>query len=324
MGENRFPLFLCVGAYTSLGGMRMMKRIVTWDSPMTSMRQKWFSEQLQAICPWLECETLTWTAGGREVEALRLGRGDRTVLLTGGHHANESITGLLLWRFLEDYCRGLLKNGKLHGFCCRGLFRRSTLYLVPLVNPDGADLTAGAAAEEEIRQARNLWARQPELPFPQGWKANLQGVDLNLNYPARWETAKAIKPTEPGPRDFPGWQPLDQPETEALAEFTRRICPDVMGTWHTQGGEIYAADHTGRLRAEKLSRMMERVSGYTLTDPPPESSNAGFRDWFLQELSGAAFTIEAGRGTNPLPLSDLPRLYEENLPLFTLLLAHNS
>ena len=291
---------------------------------MTSKLQKQFSQQLQAICPWLDSEILTWTAFGREVETLRLGCGPNQVLLTAGHHANESITSLLLWRFLEDYCRCLLKNGQLYGFSCRKLFRRSTVHLIPLVNPDGADLTAGMASDEELRQARSLWASQSQVPFLRGWKANLQGVDLNLNYPARWEQAAAIKPAFPGPRDYPGGRPLDQPETEALVAYTRRICPDVMAAWHTQGGEIYATDPDGSLRAEELSRMMARVSGYVLAEPPAESSNAGFRDWFLQEFSGAAFTIEAGRGENPLPLADLPRLYEENLPLIVLLLAKHS
>lgn len=301
-----------------------MKPIVTWDRPMTTELQQQFSRQLQAICPWLDSEILTWTAFGRPVEALQLGCGRNKVLLTAGHHANESITSLLLWRFLEDYCRGVLYNGELCGFSCRRLFRRSTLYLVPLVNPDGADLTAGTASDEELRQARTLWASQPQVPFPRGWKANLQGVDLNLNYPARWEQAAAIKPSSPGPRDYPGRYPLDQPEAEALAAYTRRICPAVMAAWHTQGGEIYAADPDGSLRNDALSRLMARVSGYELTLPPSESANAGFRDWFLQEFTGAGFTIEAGRGENPLPLSEFPRLYKENLPLFVLLLAKHS
>ena len=288
---------------------------------MSSRLQQLFSEQLQACCPWLESENLTWTAGGRPVELLKIGRGKRNVLLTAAHHANESITGLLVWRFLEDYCRGLLTGGSLFGFSCRGLFRRSTLYLVPLVNPDGADLLAGEISQEEQLQAVKLAVSRPDVSFPDGWKANLQGVDLNLNYPARWEQAKAIKAQQPGPRDYPGLQPLDQPETEALAELARRICPDVMAAWHAQGGEIYAADPDGTLRMEKLSRLMAKASGYDLTVPAQESSNAGFRDWFLQEFSGEAFTIEAGRGINPLPLTDLPALYRENLPLFALLLA---
>ena len=298
-----------------------MKRIVAWDRPMTSIQQKRFAEEIQAICPWLDREVLTWTAGGRPVEAFSLGCGSRKVLLTAGHHANENITSLLLWRFLEVYCRGLLSNGKIYGCACRGLFRKSTLYLVPLVNPDGADLLAGEVSEAEWKQARSLAQSQPEVPFPDGWKANLNGVDLNLNYPARWETAREIKAASPGPRDYPGDAPLDQPETEALAAYTRRVCPDVMAAWHTQGGELYGADPDGRLRDEKLAQVLARCSGYRLTAPLPESSHAGFRDWYLEQFPGSAFTIEAGRGINPLPLAMLPQLYRENLPLFVLLLA---
>ena len=297
----------------------MERKIVTWEHPMTSVLQKQFSVGLQQRYPWLESEILTWTGGCREVEAVKVGCGGRKVLLTAGHHANETITSLLLWRFLEDYCRGLKEDGSLWGFSCRRLFRRSTLYAVPLVNPDGCDLVAGTARSEEREKAKKLADSQPQVAFPKGWKANLQGVDLNLNYPARWELAQAIKPKQPGPRDFPGREPLDQAETVALAEYTRRIVPDVMAAWHTQGKEIYADGD------DRLTQLMVRASGYPWKDVPQESSNAGFRDWFLQEFHRPGFTIEAGSGENPLPLTQLPDLYEENLPIFILLLAgiHN-
>ena len=293
----------------------MQRKIVTWGSPMTSVLQKQFSMEVQQRYPWMESEVLTWTSGGREVEAVKVGCGKRTVLLTAGHHANESITSLLLWRFLEDYCCGLKDDGSLYGFSCRRLFRRSTLYLVPLVNPDGCDLVAGTATEEEVQRAKNLAASQPQVRFPEGWKANLQGVDLNLNYPARWEMAKAIKPNRPGPRDYPGKEPLDQPETAALAEYVRRVQPDVLAAWHTQGREIYADGD------DRLSRLLERCSGYVWAEVPPQSRNAGLRDWFLQEFQRVGVTVEAGFGENPLPLSQLPQIYDDNLPIFILLLA---
>lgn len=266
--------------------------IVTWDSPMTSDLQTLFSQKLQAYYPFVEREILTWTVQGREVEAFRIGEGNRTVIFTAAHHGNESITSLLLWRFLADYCQKTEQNQTLYGFSCRGLFRKTTLYAIPLVNPDGAELAR----------------RNP------AWKANANGVDLNLNYPARWEQAKAIKAKAPGPRDYPGREPLDQPETIALAEFTRRIRPDTVAAWHTQGGEIYGAE-------DAFGHLLARESGYKLCQPPTESRNAGYRDWFEQEFGRPAYTIEAGRGENPLPLSDLPQMYRENLPIFALLLS---
>lgn len=293
----------------------MERKTVPWDRPMTSALQKQISLDLQNRYPFLESEVLTWTAGGREVEALKLGCGRRKVLLTAGHHANESITGLLLWHFLEDFCREVKCDGSLYDFSCRRLFRRATVYAVPLVNPDGCDLVAGTATEEERKKAENLASFHPEIPFPKGWKANLQGIDLNLNYPARWELAQSMKPKHPGPRDFPGHAPLDQPETAALAEFVHRICPNLVAAWHTQGRELYADGD------DRLARLLSRASGYPWKEVPPESNNAGFRDWFLQEFHRPGITVEAGLGENPLPLSQLPALYEENLPIFVLLLA---
>ena len=297
--------------------------IVTWNCPLSSPLQARFSRRLRQLYPRLEREVLTHTAGGRPVEVLRLGQGARQVLLTGGHHANETITGLMLWRFLEDYCRGVREGGCLFGFCCRWLYTHATLHLIPLVNPDGADLVAGKLSLDspEYQNARELADTQPQVPFPQGWKANLAGTDLNLNYPARWDVAKEKKVRCPGPRDYPGDRPLNQPETLALAEYTRRIRPQVMGAWHTQGGEIYGARPDGSFPDQELAERLSLVSGYPLRKVPPESANAGFRDWFLQEFDRPAFTIEAGLGENPLPLTDLPQLYQENLPIFALLLA---
>ena len=47
------------------------------------------------------------------------------------------------------------------------------------------------------------------------------------------------------------------------------------------------------------------------------SSNAGYKDWFIQAFDRPGFTIEAGRGKNPLPISDFDTLYKENLPILT-------
>ena len=180
------------------------------------------------------------------------------------------------------------------------LYHNAMVYLVPLVNPDGADLAAGVCApgSPEYRAAADIAAQYPDIPFPSGWKANLRGVDLNLNYPARWEAARRIKKAQgvstPAPRDFAGFSPLDQPETAALAAFTRCIHPELMLALHTQGSVIYPVEPV-----------------------PPESANAGFKDWFLQVFKRPAFTIEAGLGENPLPTSQLPEITRALSAIFT-------
>lgn len=301
-------------------------RVVDPSLPFGTDLQGIWLDGLQARCPWLEASCLTLTAGGRPVTALRLGRGRRRVLLTAAHHGNEYITGILLWQLLERYCDGLVSGESIFGFSAAALFENTTLYLVPLVNPDGVELVTGEIGPDsrEYEQARQLAVSQPGVPFPEGWKANLQGVDLNLNYPAAFEQMRQRKAaagvTGPGPRDYPGQQPLDQPETRALAAWIETIRPHVLAAWHTQGGEIYGEDGKGRYPDEDLAKRLACVSGYSLCPVPSESRGGGLRDWFVDAFARPGFTIEAGRGENPLPLSDLPCLLEENLPIFALLL----
>ena len=70
----------------------------------------------------------------------------------------------------------------------------ATIYMVPMVDPDGVDLVVGAIEQGTVpyETARTLADRYPDIPFPDGWKANLLGVDLNLNYPAGWREAREI------------------------------------------------------------------------------------------------------------------------------------
>lgn len=293
----------------------MMQSLVFDPVPITSARQESYLRSLRRHFPFVYARTLTHTAFGRPVRALQLGAGAYKVLVAAGHHANESITSCAVWRFLWEYCAAFVCGGRIAGHDARALYDRSMLYLVPLVDPDGADLAAGACAEDspEYRAAASIAADYPHIPFPSGWKANLAGVDLNLNYPTRWALARKIKQEQgiasSAPRDFAGFSPLDQPETAALAAFTACVHPDLMLALHTQGSVIYPGPaETAPPGSDALARAFSEVSGYPVEPVPSESANAGFKDWFLDRFRRPAFTIELGLGENPLPMTHLPAI----------------
>ena len=288
----------------------------------SSQRQMEHLRRLRREFPFVYIQELTRTAHGRPVHALQIGSGDRKVLLTAGHHANEAITSEVLWQFLFCWCEALRDSAALCGADALTLYHGAMVYLVPLVDPDGADLVAGTIAPDsaEYRAAEAIAAAHPELPFPSGWKANLAGVDLNLNYPARWSLAQKLKAAHgfsaPAPRDFPGRKPLDQPETAALAAYTSCIRPDLMLALHTQGRVIYPGPEAAAPEgSEALAQALAAASGYEVEDVPAESANAGFKDWFLQRFRRPAFTVECGLGENPLPQEQLPALCRELFPL---------
>ena len=162
-----------------------------------------FSSELLQICvqgllvryPFLSQKCIARTAWGRPVTALRIGQGPRCALYNASHHANEWITTPVLLLFLEQYAYAVATEGRILGMDAQQLWRRTTLWLVPMVNPDGVDLVTGAIrpGSQQYQAAQRIAAGFPEIPFPGGWKANLTGTDLNLNYPAGWEQARTNK-----------------------------------------------------------------------------------------------------------------------------------
>lgn len=299
--------------------------VVPTDQPFTSELLALCIQGLTARYPFLSHRVLTTTAYGRPVSLLKIGQGNRSVLYNASHHANEWITTPLLMKFLEDYAVAISENKSIGGLDAARLFRSTQLYMVPMVDPDGVDLVTGAIApgSEEYAAAEMIAAFYPSIPFPDGWKANLRGVDLNLNYPAGWEQARenkyALGFTSPAPRDFVGLAPLDQPESAAMVLLTRQVNPRLTLSYHTQGEVIYwkYLDFTPP-GAEKIGRQFAQLSGYQLEDTPYASGFAGYKDWFIQEYNRPGYTIEVGLGTNPLPLEQFPEIYSKNIGILAL------
>lgn len=298
--------------------------IVKTDVPMTAALCSRTIDALTEAYPCCRQEVLTKTAFGRPMKALVIGSGERKVLFTAAHHGNEWITAPLLLKFMEALAEGITVGGKLWGVDARTIQKAATIHTVAMVDPDGVDLVTGGIAPGtlEYASAESLAARYPGIPFPDGWKANLLGVDLNLQYPAGWLMAREIKfaagYTRPGPRDYVGRAPLSQRESKALAEYTRQVNPQLVLAYHTQGKAIYWQFRDCQVPgAQALAREFARVSGYHMEDTPYESSFAGYKDWFIQAFRRPGFTIEAGSGTNPLPLSQFDTIYRDNLGILT-------
>ncbi len=294
--------------------------IVDTTKPITSESCDRMIRQIVSTYPFCRSEQLTATAFQRPVRTLVIGQGGRKVLFTAAHHANEWITALVLLRFAEELAQAIVEEGTVFGVPARLIEQNTTIYMVPLVNPDGVDLVTGAIQPGSVQYtlARGLSENYPAIPFPEGWKANLLGVDLNLQYPAGWLQAREIKFSQgyvnPGPRDYVGRAPLNQLETRALAGYTEAVDPALVLAYHSQGREIYWQFKDIEVPgARELGEEFARVSGYALTDVAYNSSFAGYKDWFIQQFRRPGYTIEVGQGENPLPLSQFEQIYRDNL-----------
>jgi g-D-glutamyl-meso-diaminopimelate peptidase len=295
----------------------------------SSMLNRYVVEGLAIRYPFLTRGSIGQSVMGRTIPVIRMGTGKTEIFYNAAFHANEWITTPVLLKFVEDFAQAYAESrvnknaGRIGGVSAEKLFAAYRLSVVPMVNPDGVDLVTGIIAPEseysrEYALAAQIGADYPQIPFPSGWKANIRGVDLNLQFPAGWENAKEIKYaqgyTGPAPRDFVGNAPLSEPESKAVYDFTLAHDFALILAYHTQGEVIYwkYLDYEPK-GSREIARYFGEVSGYLVEETPYASGFAGYKDWFIENYMRPGYTIEAGLGQNPLPLSQFERIYEDNL-----------
>lgn len=274
---------------------------------------------LKTVYPFLQIGSIGKSIMGKDLTYIRIGTGTKEVFYSGAIHSNEWITAPLLMKFIENFCRSYVNNSRIFGYSSRQIFDDVSIYIVPMVNPDAVDLVVGALGPntEEYINARNLANNYPDIPFPSGWKSNIVGVNLNLQFPAGWEIARDIKYaqgyTSPGPRDFVGYGPLTEPEALAMYNFTLVHNFSLILAYHTQGQVIYWKYlNYNPPQARIIGERFAEISGYLLEITPYESGYAGYKDWFIKEYNRPGYTIEVGRGNNPISISQFSTIYSEN------------
>lgn len=280
--------------------------------PATAASVRRMSAALTAKYPFL-CEVpLGSSVCGREISALMLCcpgvKSTGRVLFTAAFHGQEWITSLIALRFCEEICYCLQNGLSMAGVDVRRALAGRTLIMVPQVNPDGVDIAieGSAAAGEYADKVAALGGDTKGL-----WQANARGVDINHNFDAGFDTVCEDMPTAPAPRRFRGEKPESEPETAVLCALCRRISFRHVTALHTQGEEIYwrYGEHTP-VASRMMAEILATAAGYKTAAPTGSAAFGGFKDWFIEHFHRPGFTIELGRGHNPLPLEDFPAISE--------------
>lgn len=250
---------------------------------------------------------------GKKIYMITLGESGagRGALYVGAHHGMEWITTSLLLRFINEYCE-YYKNGKTaFGINLRELFANRELYIIPMLNADGVDIQINGVGRDCPLFDRLVKMSGGDFSH---WQANARGVDLNHNYNAGFDEYKILEKREgifAGPTRFSGEYPESEPETGALCNFIRFSDNiNMILTLHSQGEEIYytsggvVPDGAGKIAAK-----LAELSGYTVSVPEGLAAYGGLTDWFIREFDKPSFTVECGKGENPLPVNKYFPIY---------------
>lgn len=278
---------------------------------------------LKARYPFIEVGSAGKSVLDKDLTYIKLGQGPNQVFYNAAHHSLEWITSPLLMKFTENFLKAFAEGRNIRGYNVRDIWNQSTIYILPMVNPDGVDLVLNGLTPDNPYYMQLLQWNNTGLPFSQVWQANIKGIDLNHNYNALFyeyvEVAREMGYDQPGPTRYPGTRPESEPESKAVANFTRNHNFRLVLAYHTQGQVIFwNFENLAPPVARTIGEMFSEVSGYRLDEAYGPASYSGYKDWFIQDYRRPGYTIEAGLGQNPLPISQFDMIYNNNEELLLL------
>lgn len=291
---------------------------ITKPCVMTAENQRKMIFSLKKSYPFLGVHLIGRSLCQRGIYALRIGRSENPLLIAAGFHGQEWLTSLLALRFAEMLLRSRASGTSVFGIDTSCI--RREVIIIPCVNPDGVQIAINGidGAWKFAGSVSKIMSSSDEK-----WNANAHGVDINHNFDAGWNELRNMEIDSgilaPSPRRYGGYMPESEPETLALVNFTKLRRPRTAIALHSQGEEIFWEYGTKKPpESERLARIFAAASGYTLVENSGLASHGGYKDWFIDYFNRPGFTVEIGKGENPLPLSDFDGILNDTVPMLTL------
>lgn len=200
------------------------------------------------------------------------------IIITYSIHAREYITTYLALKQIKDFAR---------------FGKRGCVYFVPMINIDGV---------------KKALSKNPL------YKANARGVDLNVNFDARWGKGEKNVRVK-GAQNYIGTHPFSESETRAIRDFTLMVTPQMSISYHSKGEEIYWEFFQEKDRLKRdfaFAKLVSNTTGYPLKSAGV--SAGGYKDWCIEKLGIVALTIEVGKDSlsHPIKKENLEDIYQKN------------
>lgn len=269
--------------------------------------------ELRNICPSVRVFTAGKSLLSKPIKAVAIGnvRDNFATFFAGGFHGQEWLTTLLLIKYLDDLTEHIMSEATFFGVKVKDALSERGLVVVPLVNPDGVDIAINGPAvagkyQQSVKRLMELYGNY--------WQANAAGIDINHNFDAGFKQLKVIEAEEgiisPRPGKYGGKSPNSEPETKAIVNLCRAFWFRRAFAFHSQGEEIfYNYGENTPPQSELLCNLFATSCGYTPSVATGTASHGGFKDYFINFYHRPGFTVEIGRGQNPLPIEDLEPIY---------------
>ncbi len=200
----------------------------------------------------------------RKIPVITLGRGSRAIFYSASIHASEFITTNILINMVDRYAAGYYSDSREPGYISfRELLDNVTFYIVPQINPDGVNIAQNGYHASE---SYPVWTYSRQgLGYASTYKANVRGVDLNRNFPYKWDPMKENGITWPCTKYFCGYEAASEPETVLMINLGQSIPWEMFADFHKFGETLYWIDSDSSDHRERYGHVAERIlddSGY--------------------------------------------------------------
>lgn len=267
------------------------------------MNKTWqkLTEEILAQKGKTPCKVFGKSELGQELLCFLMGeKDDLAVLVQGAMHAREYITAFLCTRLVE-YLSSFYLGAK--------------VAVVPLVNPDGVRICLEGVGFVRDQSKKKLLKKILKNTDKKFFKANANGVDLNVNFDCHWGEGKHNVHFASF-QNFVGYAPNSQAEVRALVALTKEIKPELTISFHSKGRVFYygfkGQSKETKIAQKKLLKIVKQETKYLPVFT--RHSAGGYKDFCLLKLGIVGFTIEVGddRLSHPIGLENLEEIFMEN------------
>lgn len=267
--------------------------IVDYTTPYTSDVVYRNIEALLASYPELiSTESIGTSVLGKDIPLIKIGTGERKAIVVAGLHSREGISVTFTMRCIEEYAEAYYsKSGKYGSYNVKEMLDKFTLYIVPLMNPDGLDIVNTEL--EPVYDGFTLEGFERAK-----YKNNANGVNLNRNFPFMWgysDDKNVINITNPDTLSYAGESAGSEPETQAIM----KVCNENEFEWlldvHCRGNIMYYQDQYNEVTSadNRLASLLARRCGFTLQDKSTAYEiSGGLENWFRAEFGKPGICIE--------------------------------
>lgn len=229
---------------------------------------------------------------GKSIPLITLGEGEKQILYIGTQSGTDFGTCSVLLRFIKDYCAALEGNANIYGTPVEYINKKTTLFVLPMLNPDGVEYCIeGIGADNPIRD-RVLVMNGGSEDFS-GWRANARGVELGRNYDYMFSQYKSITEGCGAPEGYCGENSESEPESGALCNLLR-YSKDLKGVIELfEGEEKIKYSGTDRIN---IARRLSDMAGYKAIEESTEACT--LLPWCASELKIPAFAVGCQKTEN--------------------------